>query len=106
MDTWTPQTLYGCAFATAACVAIAAYIRSGKPVTFWRLLAEGVFHGLVGAGLGAVVHEWKFKTKPGTVLAVAIGWGAGVFSLADVKAVLGRVLNLPPSRDRDERQDS
>lgn len=102
METWTPQTLYACAFATAAAVAIAAYIRSGKPVTFWRLLAEGVFHGLVGAGLGAVVHEWKFKKQPGTVLAVAIFWGAGLLKWNDIKAYVAGRVGMAAPRDRDE----
>lgn len=102
MDTWSPLTLYACAFAAAASGGIAVYLRSDKPVTLRLLLAECVYHGLMGAGLGAVAYEWRWKSKPGTVIAIAAFYGLGLFTLGEVKAALLRAFNVSQPGTKDD----
>ena len=94
METWSSTTLYACAFAAAAAGGLAVYLRSDKPVTFRGLFSEALYHGLLGAGLGAVGYEWKWKGKPGTVIAIATFYGVGVLTLNEIKAALLRALNI------------
>lgn len=104
METWAPTTLYACAFAAAAAGGLAVYLRSDKPLTWRAIISETVYHGLLGAGLGAILFEWKFKSKPATVVAVAALYGVGVLTVAELKAALLRALNVNQSRNNDERK--
>jgi CHASE2 domain-containing sensor protein len=102
METWSPLTLYACAFAAAAAGGIAVYLRSDKPVKPRLLFAEAVYHGLMGAGLGAVAYEWKWRSKPGTVIAIAAFYGLGLFTLGEIKEALLRALNFSQQRTKDD----
>jgi len=104
METWQPTTLYACAFAAAAAGGLAVFLRSDKPITFRAIISEAIYHGLLGAGLGAILHEWRFKEKPATVVAVAALYGVGVLTVAEFKAALLRALNFNQTRNSDERK--
>lgn len=78
---------------TSASAAGFAYLRSDKPLTCRGLLGDMGFHGLVGAGLGGILHEWYWKTRPASIVAVAIFYGAGVVSFADIKTSLLRMFD-------------
>ncbi len=104
METWAPTTLYACAFAAAAAGGLAVYLRTDKPITFRAILSEAIYHGLLGAGLGAILHEWRFKTKPATVVAIAAMYGVGVLTVAEIKAAVLRAINFNQARNNDERK--
>lgn len=104
MKSWSPLALYACAFAAAAAGGLAVYLRSDKPITVRAMLSETIYHGLLGAGLGAILHEWRFKEKPATVVAVAALYGVGVLTVAEFKAALLRALNFNQSRNNDDRK--
>ena len=69
--------------------------RSDKPLNVRTVLGETLFHGCAGAGLGAIGHEFWWTSKPATVVGVAALYGAGLFSLSEVKATLLRTLYSP-----------
>jgi hypothetical protein len=102
MQTWSPLTLYASAFAAAASGGVAVYLRSDKPITFRALFGEALYHGLVGAGVGAIGHEWKFKDKPGTVVAIAALYGVGVLAISEIKAAILRAFNFGQSGTPNE----
>lgn len=80
--------LYACAFLAASLGALAVYLRSDKPIRARYVFAELLYHGLVGAGAGALLHEWQWKDKPATIVAIAVLWGVGLFAVAELKAFL------------------
>ncbi len=102
METWTPLQLYSCAFATAAVGGLGALFRSDKPLTVRTVIGETLFHGCSGAGLGAIGHEFWWRARPGTVVGVSALYGAGLFSFAEIKAMLLRTLHSAPPESHDE----
>lgn len=102
MENWSSLTIYACAFAAAAAGGLAVYLRSDKPLTARLIIAEILYHGLMGAGLGAVAYEWKWKTKPATVIAVAAFYGVGLLTLSEIKAALLRAFNVAGSGNKDD----
>lgn len=99
-----PLHLFLCAIALSAFTAVGSLLLAdGKPLTLRSVLAMILFHGLVGGGLGMAAYEYfQLRESPWITLAIAIGYGAGVIQLADLRLFFRRVLKSLVQTDHNE----
>lgn len=88
-----PFALFMCSIALSACTAVGSLLLSDKDVSARALLAVVLFHGLVGGAVGMAAYEYfQLIEQPWWVLAVAIGYGAGIVQFKDLRKMVRRVL--------------
>lgn len=99
-----PLHLFLCSIALSAFTAVGALLLSdGQKLTVRSISAVILFHGLVGGGLGMAAYEYlELRESPWVTLAIAIGYGAGVIQLGDLRTIFRRVLRSLVQTDKHE----
>lgn len=102
---WTPWILFVLTYIASALTGLSVVLLDSKePLSARVVLGTVIKYGALGSGLGMIGYEYfGGKQSPWRVIAAGQLVGARALKLSDIQNLVRRILNLPPSKDDEDK---